>query len=81
MSGAVALVILWMATRKTDLTALVGGGKISAAGWQTLATYGIFLAAMFVLVASIYVGRRRRCRYRPRWKSGSSPAERWWPPC
>ena len=49
-------VILWMATRKTDLTALVGGGKVSAAGWQTLATYGIFLAAMFVLVASI--GRR-----------------------
>ena len=56
VSGAVALVILWMATRKTDLTALVGGGKVSAAGWQTLATYGIFLAAMFVLVASI--GRR-----------------------
>ena len=56
VSGAVALVILWMATRKTDLTALVGGGKVSAAGWQTLATYGIFLVAMFVLVASI--GRR-----------------------
>ena len=37
----VALVILWMATRKTDLTALVGGGKVSAAGWQTLATYGV----------------------------------------
>ena len=56
VSGAVALVILWMATRKTDLTALVGGGKVSAAGWQTLATYGVFLVAMFVLVASI--GRR-----------------------
>ncbi len=56
VSGAVALVILWMATRKTDLTALVGGGKVSDAGWQTLATYGVFLEAMFVLVASI--GRR-----------------------
>ena len=56
VSGAVALVILWMATRKTDLTALVGGGKVSAAGWQTLATYGVFLVAMFVMVASI--GRR-----------------------
>lgn len=66
-----ALVILWMATRKTDLTALVGGGKVSAAGWQTLATYGIFLAAMFVLVALSAVGRRRRCRCRLRWKSGS----------
>ena len=40
VSGAVALVILWMATRKTDLTALVGGGKVSAFGLQLLAAVG-----------------------------------------
>ena len=41
----------------TDLTALVGGGKVSAAGWQTLAHLRrISWRLMFVLVASI--GRR-----------------------
>ena len=35
--GAGALAIFWLAAKHTDLTALVGGGTLSQAGWQALA--------------------------------------------
>ena len=54
--GAVALLIFWNAAERTDLTALVGGGTVSDAGWAALRMYGLFIAALLVVVAAI--GRR-----------------------
>ena len=56
VSGLLALVIFWHAARNTDLTALVGGGSVSAAGWSALWEYALFIAALFVTAAAI--GRR-----------------------
>ena len=56
VSGLLALVIFWHAARHTDLTALVGGGSVSAAGWSALWEYALFIAALFVTAAAI--GRR-----------------------
>ncbi len=56
VAGAVALAIFWNAAKHTDLTALVGGGTVSAAGWEALRQYGLFIAALLVVVAAI--GRR-----------------------
>ena len=56
VSGLAALVIFWHAARQTDLTALVGGGTVSAAGWSALWEYALFIAALFVAAAAI--GRR-----------------------
>lgn len=56
VSGLLALVIFWHAARNTDLTALVGGGSVSAAGWSALWEYVLFIAALFVTAAAI--GRR-----------------------
>lgn len=36
VSGLVALAIFWHAAKYTDLTALVGGGTVSAAGWSAV---------------------------------------------
>ena len=57
-AGAFALAIFWNAARHTDLTALVGGGTVSEAGWQALAQYGLFAVLLLVVVAAI--GRRSR---------------------
>ena len=56
VSGLLALVIFWHAAKNTDLTALVGGGAVSAAGWSALWEYALFIAALFVTAAAI--GRR-----------------------
>ena len=56
VSGLLALVIFWHAARNTDLTALVGGGSVSAAGWSALWEYALFIAALFFTAAAI--GRR-----------------------
>ena len=56
VSGLLALVIFWHAAGNTDLTALVGGGSVSAAGWSALWEYALFIAALFVTAAAI--GRR-----------------------
>ena len=56
VSGLLALVIFWHAAKNTDLTALVGGGSVSAAGWSALWEYALFIAALFVTAAAI--GRR-----------------------
>ena len=56
VAGAVALLIFWNAAERTDLTALVGGGTVSDAGWAALRMYGLFIVALLVVVAAI--GRR-----------------------
>ena len=56
VASAVALFIFWNAAERTDLTALVGGGTVSDAGWAALRMYGLFIAALLVVVAAI--GRR-----------------------
>ena len=56
VSGLLALGIFWHAAKNTDLTALVGGGAVSAAGWSALWEYALFIAALFVTAAAI--GRR-----------------------
>ena len=56
VSGLLALVIFWHAAKNTDLTALVGGGSVPAAGWSALWEYALFIAALFVTAAAI--GRR-----------------------
>ena len=56
VSGLVALAIFWHAAKYTDLTALVGGGVVSAAGWSAVGEYALFIAALFVTAAAI--GRR-----------------------
>ena len=56
VSGAFALAIFWIAAKHTDLTALVGGGVVSEAGWDALRQYGAFIAALLIAVAAI--GRR-----------------------
>ncbi len=56
--GAGALAIFWQAAKHTDLTALVGGGAVSAAGWSALAQYGLFIALLFGCIAAI--GRRSK---------------------
>lgn len=58
ISGAVALIIFWQATQNTDLTELFSGTSITESGWQALASYGVFLVALFVTVAAI--GRRSK---------------------
>ena len=55
-ASAVALFIFWNAAERTDLTALVGGGTVSEAGWDALRMYGLFIVALLVVVAAI--GRR-----------------------
>ena len=55
-ASAVALFIFWNAAEHTDLTALVGGGTVSEAGWDALRMYGLFIVALLVVVAAI--GRR-----------------------
>ena len=55
-ASAVALFIFWNAAERTDLTALVGGGTVSEAGWDALRMYGLFVVALLVVVAAI--GRR-----------------------
>ena len=55
-ASAVALFIFWNAAERTDLTALVGGGTVSDAGWDALRMYGLFVVALLVVVAAI--GRR-----------------------
>ena len=49
--GAGALAIFWLAAKHTDLTALVGGGTLSQAGWQALGLYGLFIALLFGCIA------------------------------
>ena len=56
VASAVALFIFWNAAERTDLTALVGGGTVSEAGWDALRMYGLFVVALLVVVAAI--GRR-----------------------
>ena len=56
--GAGALAIFWLAAKHTDLTALVGGGTLSQAGWQALGLYGLFIALLFGCIAAI--GRRSK---------------------
>ena len=56
VASAVALFIFWDAAERTDLTALVGGGTVSEAGWDALRMYGLFIVALLVVVAAI--GRR-----------------------
>ena len=56
VASAVALFIFWNAAERTDLTALVGGGTVSEAGWDALRMYGLFIVALLVVVAAI--GRR-----------------------
>ena len=56
VASAVALFIFWNAAEHTDLTALVGGGTVSEAGWDALRMYGLFIVALLVVVAAI--GRR-----------------------
>ena len=56
VASAVALFIFWNAAERTDLTALVGGGTVSEAGWDALRMYGLFIVALLVMVAAI--GRR-----------------------
>lgn len=56
VAGAAALLIFWNAAERTDLTALVGGGTVSDAGWAALRMYGLFIVALLVVVAAI--GRR-----------------------
>ena len=56
VASAVALFIFWNAAERTDLTALVGGGTVSDAGWAALRMYGLFIVALLVVVAAI--GRR-----------------------
>ena len=56
VASAVALLIFWNAAERTDLTALVGGGTVSEAGWDALRMYGLFIVALLVVVAAI--GRR-----------------------
>ena len=56
VASAVALFIFWNAAEHTDLTALVGGGTVSEAGWDALRMYGLFVVALLVVVAAI--GRR-----------------------
>ena len=56
VASAVALFIFWNAAEHTDLTALVGGGTVSEAGWDALWMYGLFIVALLVVVAAI--GRR-----------------------
>ena len=56
VSGLAALAIFWHAAKYTDLTALVGGGVVSAAGWSAVGEYALFIAALFVTAAAI--GRR-----------------------
>ena len=56
VSGLAALAIFWHAAKYTDLTALVGGGAVSAAGWSAVGEYALFIAALFVTAAAI--GRR-----------------------
>ena len=56
VASAVALFIFWNASEHTDLTALVGGGTVSEAGWDALRMYGLFIVALLVVVAAI--GRR-----------------------
>lgn len=56
--GAGALAIFWLAAKHTDLTALVGGGTLSQAGWQALSLYGLFIALLFGCIAAI--GRRSK---------------------
>ena len=56
--GAGALTIFWLAAKHTDLTALVGGGTLSQAGWQALGLYGLFIALLFGCIAAI--GRRSK---------------------
>ena len=56
VSGLAALAIFWHAAKYTDLTALVGGGTVSAAGWSAVGEYALFIAALFVTAAAI--GRR-----------------------
>ena len=56
--GAGALAIFWLVAKHTDLTALVGGGTLSQAGWQALGLYGLFIALLFGCIAAI--GRRSK---------------------
>ena len=56
VASAVALFIFWNAAEHTDLTALVGGGTVSEAGWDALRMYGLFIVALLVVAAAI--GRR-----------------------
>lgn len=56
--GAGALAIFWIAAKHTDLTALVGGGTLSQAGWQALSLYGLFILLLFGCIAA--VGRRSK---------------------
>ena len=61
VSGLLALVIFWHAAKSTDLTALVGGGSVSAAGWSALWEYALFIAALFIaalFVTAAAIGRR-----------------------
>lgn len=56
VSGAATLLIFYRAAKATDLTALVSGGGVTAAGWSELKWYALLLAALAVLAAAI--GRR-----------------------
>lgn len=56
VAALTALAIYLQAIGKTDLTALIGGGALSGLANNQLILYGVFIFALFVLVAAI--GRR-----------------------